>query len=156
MWNHFKPLIFAFGRDALRLTPFTLCVAAMSDPRLSHAAGRFKPVTIIDASSGALVGMTGLLGQIISSAQPGLRQVAAKPSAFFKTMIAMRAAAMRGLPPSCSGADHASCQRRRSRPSSASMRRRCTGPLSTKTTLRNAANLPNECCGEATVMPLSE
>ena len=67
MWNHFKPLIFAFGRDALRLTPFTLCVAAMSDPRLSHAAGRFKPVTIIDASSGALVGMTGLLGQIISS-----------------------------------------------------------------------------------------
>jgi len=47
----------------------------------------------------------------------------AKVSAFFRTTIAMRAAAMRGLPPSCSGADYSLCQRRRSRTSSASIRR---------------------------------
>ena len=35
----------------------------------------------------------------------------------------MRAAARRGFPPSSSGADHSACQRRRSRPSTASTRR---------------------------------
>src|SRR5215469_11631598 len=64
MRSRVKPLILFAGATRYD-TPCSLCVAAMRGPGFGAPARRFQPIPVIDPRGGPLVGMTGLLRQIV-------------------------------------------------------------------------------------------